>query len=282
VIVRLAGGTWSIRRDVAAALPAEDLAALLRGGVRRAERPGAGRGGVVLLDFGGRPGVGKRLIHGGMAGRILGGIYWGTRRAERLIDLARRLHLAGVPTPEVLAAGWRRVAGPLHVIALVTEAVPGAVNAQEALLGACPAAGPRAVCRASADAVRAMHDAGFVHADLNLSNLVLEEAPGGLRAHVVDLDRGRFVSRLTRQARLRNLSRLLRSHEKWVAERSPLHRRDGIAFLERYCRGDRAMARDLLDRLGRFRSRLWLRRLAWGRRGFGRDSRGLARPPQQR
>jgi len=277
-----AAGTWIVRSDVAGALPVEALDALLRGGLKPAAAPGRGRGDIVRLDFAGRYGIGKRARHGGLLGRLLGGSYWGTGRALRPIALARRLRRAGVPTPDVLAAGWRRVAGPLHAHALVTEAVPGAVNLQEALLDARPGAKLQALCRASAEAVRAMHDAGFVHADLNLSNLVLEDVAGSLRAHVVDLDRGRFVSVLSDGDRLRNLSRLLRSHEKWVAGTAPLRPRDVVAFLERYCRGDRALIRDLLGRLARHRSRLWLRRMAWRRRRSNADPRSLARPAQQR
>lgn len=282
VTAETSGGTWIVRSDVAGALPVEALAALLRGAAGRSAVPGRGRGDVVRLDFAGRSGIGKRARHGGLLGRLLGGFYWGTGRALRPIDLALRLRRAGVPTPDVLAAGWRRVAGPLHAHALVTEAIPDAVNLQDALLGARPAARLQALCRASADAVRSMHDARFVHADLNLSNLVLEDAAGSPRAHVVDLDRGRFVSRLSDGDRLRNLSRLLRSHEKWVAGTAPLRPRDMLAFLERYCRGDRARVRALVARLVRRRSRLWLRRVAWGRRRAKADSRSLARPAQQR
>jgi len=277
-----ARGTWLVRNDVAGAVPALGLAALLSGAPGKAATPGRGRSDVVHLDFAGVMGVGKRARHGGLLGPILGGLYWGTGRGRRPIELARRLRGAGVPTPDVLAAGWRRIAGPLNAIALVTEAVPGACNLQEALLGDPPVTRMRALLHAAADTVRALHEAGFVHADLNLANLVLEDSAAGLLAHVVDLDRGRFVSPLTDRDRARNLSRLLRSHEKWVAGRSPLRARDAIAFVARYARGDRVMARDLLGRLRRYRSRLWWRRLFWNRRPWGGGARRLARPAQQR
>lgn len=275
-------GTWIVRSDVADALPAPDLAALLSGAPAKAGTPGSGRSGVVRLDFAGVTGVGKRARHGGLLGPVLGGLYWGRGRGQTPIELARRLREAGAPTPDVLAAGWRRVAGPWYAIALVTEAVPGARNLQEALLEGPPAVRMRALIRAAADAVRALHDAGFVHADLNLANLVVEDSAAGLRAHVVDLDRGRFASPLTDRDRARNLSRLLRSHEKWVAGRCPLRTREAIAFLARYGRGDRGMTRDLFGRLRRYRSRLWWRRLFWSRRLSSGGAGRLARPAQQR
>lgn len=275
-------GTWIVRSDVAGSVPAQALAALLSGPPGRAVTPGRGRSGVVRLDFAGVAGVGKRARHGGLLGPLLGGLYWGTGRGQRPIELARRLRAAGAPTPDVLAAGWRRVAGPWYAIALVTEAVPEARNLQEALLEGPPTARMRALIRAAADAVRTLHDAGFVHADLNLANLVLEDSAAGLRAQVVDLDRGRFASPLTDRDRARNLSRLLRSHEKWVAGRSPLRAREAIAFVSRYARGDRAMTRELIGRLSRFRSRLWWRRLFWSRRLSRFGARRLARPAQQR
>jgi tRNA A-37 threonylcarbamoyl transferase component Bud32 len=277
----LAGGTWIVRSDLAGVLPEEALADLLGGAARRAAGPGRGRGAVAPVEFAGLSGVGKRSRHGGLLGSLLGGIYWGTARITRPIDLARRLRGAAVRTPEVLAAGWRRVAGPLHAHALVTEAIPGAVNLHEVLLGAPPATTLRAVGRAAADTVRAMHDANFKHADLSLANLVLEDSGGEVLAHVVDLDRGRFVHRLSAEDRAANLARLLRSHEKWVAAAAPLRTRDALWFLWVYCRGDDRLLRDLLGRIRRRGSWMWLRRIAWGRRHDSGASR-LARPAQQR
>jgi tRNA A-37 threonylcarbamoyl transferase component Bud32 len=221
---------------------------------------------VVRLRTGVFDAVGKRSRHGGILAPLLGGLYLGTRRAIWPLEAAVRLRAAGVPTPAVLAVGWRRVVGPFYAHALVTESVPAAMNLQGAL-AARPAIGRRrALLRAAGRTVRAMHAAGFLHADLNLANLVVEETGGGLIVHVVDLDRGRFV---TQPAEMRpaNLRRMVRSWEKWLGDSVPPGPRDAAAFLQAYCGGDRAAKRRCLRDLTRYRSGLGARRWAWRRLG---------------
>ncbi|HET8945915.1 MAG TPA: lipopolysaccharide kinase InaA family protein, partial [Candidatus Polarisedimenticolia bacterium] len=142
----------------------------------------------------------------------------------------------------------------------------------QALLGEQPLARRRRrLARGAGRSVRAMHDAGFVHADLNLGNLVAEDGgermspAGASEVHVIDLDGGRFGKTVGFGARRRNLRRLLRSYEKWIAPASPLDRRDAFAFLRAYCGTDQAMFRRLLGDLGGASARFRLHRLAWRR-----------------
>jgi hypothetical protein len=258
------GGTnWIVRRDCAVSLEASGAVDLLRGRPGRAGGPGRGRSGFVRLRLGTLAAVGKRSRHGGVFGGLLGGAFVGAGRVVAVVEAATRLDAQGVRTPAVLAAGWRRIAGPLQAHALVTEEVPGATTMQEAI-GAAPATHRRrAILAAVGEAVRAMHAAGFVHADLNMGNLLLDDAPGSPRAHVVDLDRGRFVPRMGGRRRLSNLRRLLRSWEKWLGGRVPPGPRDAVAFLHAYCGGDRSAMRRLLRRLAVYRSLLCPRRFAW-------------------
>jgi hypothetical protein len=257
--------TWMTRSDCTQALAASGAGRLLEGRAARASAPGEGRAGSVGLHVGGLAAVAKRARHGGAAG-VLGGLYLGCRRVVNTLISAVRLREAGVPTPSVLAAGWRRVFGPLYAHALVTEMVPGGVNLQTALASPMGNLERRAALGASGRAVRAMHDAGFLHADLNLANLVLERTPGRPRAHIVDLDRGTFERSLTAGQRRSNLDRLLRSWEKWRPGGMSPGPRDALAFLHAYCNGDKAAMRGYLDDLARGRS--VLRRLAWRLGGF--------------
>jgi len=190
-------------------------------------------------------------------------MFWGIRRAVRPIELAHALRQAGVRTPEVLAAGWRRLFGPMHTHALITESIPRGMNLLEALQRRSAGADPGLVLGAAAEAIRDMHEAGFLHADLNLANLVVEDHASGPRVHIIDLDRGRFVSPMTPSLRLRNLARLLRYHEKWIAQSAPLRRNEAIGFLRQYCGPDEDLLRYLLENLRRYRIALGARRLLW-------------------
>jgi tRNA A-37 threonylcarbamoyl transferase component Bud32 len=234
-------------------------------GVARPRRPsaGGGRGPLIALRLGGEEAIAKRPVHGGLLGRLFGGLYWGRERVVAQLRAALQLRAAGVATPEILAVGWRSVAGPLQRQAIIAKVIPGAINLYQASRKPPPGLSRRAILRESAGAVRRMHDARFLHADLNVTNLVLEPLTGGLRVHVVDLDRGRFRSRVGPAERARNLARLLRSYEKWLAAETPLSGREELYFLRSYARANRAMLRWLWKSLQSYRGSLGPRRLAW-------------------
>ncbi|MFQ5878111.1 MAG: lipopolysaccharide kinase InaA family protein [Acidobacteriota bacterium] len=256
--------TWLARNDCAEAIQKGEADLLFAGAARREPAAGGGRGGLVRLRLAGQEAVGKRALHGGLLGRILGGLYLGAGRAVAQLVAAERLERAGVPTPAVLAVGWRRAFGPFHQHAVVTRRVHRSQNLYEAALEDAPWRRRRISLEKSASLVRSMHDAGFLHADLNVSNILLGEGPDGDRVHIVDLDRGRFVRRAGPGARFRNLARLLRSYEKWIAGRFRLTAREELLFLRSYCGPDRSLLRRLQRRLQRYRGRLRLRRILWG------------------
>ncbi len=256
-------GGWIARRECAEAIGRGEADFLLHGRMGGAAEPGSGRGPMVRFRLAGEPAVGKRALHGGLLGPLLGRLYFSRRRVLDQVRAAVRLERAGVPTAAVLAVGTARAFGPLCTQAIVTRELRGAQNLFE-----LAAAGPtrrrrREVLLQGADLLRRMHDAGFVHGDLNVGNLVLVRGPAGETLHVVDLDRGRFLRTISPRKRLGNLARLLRSYEKWIAGSLRLSRRDEIHFLRCYGGRDRAMVRFLAKRLVRYRSRIGLHRLRW-------------------
>jgi tRNA A-37 threonylcarbamoyl transferase component Bud32 len=261
--VETPGRFWFVRPGLAAALAASPAAALLEGPAPAAGAPGTGRGGATSLALLGRPAFAKRALHGGLRRFLLSDLYWGTRRGRRVLAAADRLRSARVPTPSILAAGWRKVAGPFHVHVLVTEAIPGAVNLH-ALLQELPRSRQRrAVLGTAGRTVARMHAAGFVHADLNLANLVLESADPRAALFVIDLDGGAFHAHVRFAQRRANLRRLLRSYEKWLARSQALHASDAMAFLRGYCGGDSVLLRRLWSGLASDRRRFFLRRALW-------------------
>ena len=255
--------TWLARPECAEEIREGRADFLLRGSGRRSPAGGGGRGGLGYLELAGAAAVGKRALHGGVFGRVLGGLFLGKGRMTGQIEAAERLDRAGVPTPEVLAVGWRRALGVFRALAIVTRAIPRAQNLYEAAREDAPWRRRRVILEKSARLVRAMHDAGFLHADLNVTNLVLGEGPGGDRVYVVDLDGGRFEDMPGPAVRFRSLARLLRSYEKWIAGRWRLSPREEIVFLRTYCGPDRELSVFLWRRLQRYRARLPLRRLSW-------------------
>jgi tRNA A-37 threonylcarbamoyl transferase component Bud32 len=65
----------------------------------------------------------------------------------------------------------------------------------------------------------AMHAAGVRHHDLNVKNVLLAPAPGGLVAYVLDVDRVELGRAGEARLRAANVQRLLRSARKWRDER---------------------------------------------------------------
>lgn len=263
------GRLWLVRPGLAAALAGSPAAALLEGPAPAAGAPGTGRGGATSLALLGRPAFAKRALHGGLRGLLFADLYWGRGRGQRVMAAADRLRAAAVQTPSVLAAGWRQVLGPWQVHVLVTEAVPGAVNLQALLLELPRSRQRRAILAAAGRTVARMHAAGFLHADLNLANLVVEAADPEADLFVIDLDGGSFKPQFGFAQRRANLRRLLRSYEKWLAPALGLGAADAMAFLRGYCGDDRVLLRRLWSGLASDRRRFFLRRALWRLRGTG-------------
>jgi hypothetical protein len=102
--------------------------------------------------------------------------------------------------------------------------------------------------------VRRMHDAGILHRDLNLGNLLA----AGDDLYVIDLDGASLHEGLTEAQRFGNLSRLDRSYVKLFRERGPLSHEDRLGLLAVYCGGDAAMLRVFESRLPAHKRGLFL------------------------
>jgi hypothetical protein len=117
-------------------------------------------------------------------------------------------------------------------------------------------------------AVRAMHDAGFRHRDLNLGNLLVSGDPP--EGFVVDLDGGSWdEGPLDAAARAASLRRMERSYARVFREPGPLGPRGRDLIWERYARGDPARGAAILRRRWTGRVEVAWHRLGWGRRKGG-------------
>jgi 3-deoxy-D-manno-octulosonic acid kinase len=170
---------------------------------------GGGRGaafrvpsaGGIVVRFGRR---------GGAIARLVRDRYLDVRpRPWRELAVSIAARERGAPVPEVLAAcvhGWGA-----YRSAIVTRELPGVAPILAALAAVPPGESRAAVAAAAGVAVARLHRAGVVHADLNLSNIVV----GDDVAAIVDLDRARLRTRgLGPRIRERSLRRLRRSLAK--------------------------------------------------------------------
>lgn len=279
--VRSPAACWIARHECVEEIQRGEADRLLLGRVERRRGAGGGRGVLLRMRLGGAEAIGKRAQHGGLIGPMFRGLYAGTLRIRAQLVAADRLERAGVTTPPVLAVGWRRVLGPLHAHAIITGAVRDAQNLYEVARANAPWRRRRVALEKSADLIRTMHDVGFLHADLNVTNILFGHGANGDRVQIVDLDGGTFHDQIGSRGRFRNLARLLRSYEKWIAGRFRLSVREELIFLRRYCRNDRVLVRRLQRALQSHRSRLGLHRAGWLVSGASSAQRRPDRPRVQ-
>jgi tRNA A-37 threonylcarbamoyl transferase component Bud32 len=209
------------------------------------------------------PAVLRAYRHGGLLGRLVEDRFLGIGRFLAELRASEHLRSRGVATPEVMALYFLRSAGGFFRAWILTRYLSGGINLRGWVDGGIPqGAEKREVLRLSARAVGSLHDAGCLHRDLNLGNLLMTRG----EIHLLDLDGARLRGFLTRRERGRNLLRLYRSLAKEVAESEPLGLRDRVLFLRTYARGDEKLLRSLWEYLrvrwmaGRLRRSLSRRR----------------------
>jgi 3-deoxy-D-manno-octulosonic acid kinase len=217
---RLGAAGAVVRRDVASAV----RAALAERGslyVWAQAQPGreafTGRGAAYGVTLGGVAAVVRHARRGGFFGPLLGDRYAGVPRHWRELAWSRRLAGAGIPTPPFLA-GIAYAAGLTHRADVATARVPGRDLAGLFFGAAPPAADERdAAWRAVGRLVRSLHDAGWIHPDLQLRNVLVGGTPP--QAWLIDVESCRDGAGAT--ARRGNLERFYRSWAKWNRLRGP-------------------------------------------------------------
>ena len=209
------------------------------------EVPG-GRGPHRLLEL---PGA-KALLRlrearrGGVLGGLFRGRFLSPRRTARELELWLVLCGRGAPLPTPVAALSRRRRG-LWESHFCSLDLAGSVDGLAWLDASPPPEQRRRVASALAKALRRFHDAGAVHGDLNLRNVLIEQDSAGPHCLFIDLDHARIRRQVSPPERMADLMRLARSIEK-RGFKPLLDRRLQARVLMAYCAGDRGLRKALL------------------------------------
>jgi 3-deoxy-D-manno-octulosonic acid kinase len=195
-------GPWLLGSELTVPPDAEPIARG-RGAAYRATLPGGVRAVV-------RP-----YRRGGLLGRIVRATYLGVGvqpRPLRELVVTAGARSRGVAAAEVLAA---RIEGRVvYRGTLVTAEIVGATPLIDALAGEASTR-RAALGTAAGRAVARLHAAGVVHADLNLTNILVTGTVDAPTAMLVDFDRAQLANApLGARARRRMLRRLARSARK--------------------------------------------------------------------
>ncbi|MDH4315081.1 MAG: 3-deoxy-D-manno-octulosonic acid kinase [Gammaproteobacteria bacterium] len=191
----------------------------------------AGRGNTMIVSDGRNEFVLRRYLRGGLAGLLIRDHYlWLGEHANRAFAefrLLAKLHARGLPVPVPAAARYRRH-GILYTADLITVRVPGIRSLSDRLTAAD---GNAEFWRNLGAGIFRFHDAGVFHADLNVSNVQLDENDG---LCLLDFDRGKVLP--AGPWRQRNLARFHRSLRKVKKFNPSIHytERNWNQFLKGY------------------------------------------------
>jgi len=177
-----------------------------------------GRGTTHFVRSGKQQFVLRHYRRGGLVAKALGDRYfWRNEAATRSFaewQLLYHLHRAGLPVPAPIAARYRRQ-GPFYTADLITERLTDSISLAEQLrMRGIPILGWITIGRC----IRAFHDLGVCHPDLNAHNILLV---GDDSVYLIDFDRGSL-----KKPGLwcdGNLVRLRRSLEKITYKLPPEH-----------------------------------------------------------
>jgi 3-deoxy-D-manno-octulosonic acid kinase len=159
----------------------------------------------------------RHYVRGGAIAGLLGDRYLrvGPRRPYAELWTSARARARGIDTPAVAAVAiYTR--GPFYRGDIATELVPDAADLAEISSG--PSRRSEAerlrAWEAAGRLVRAIGQAGLIHADLNVRNILIAWRDGLPRAHLLDLDRCRIVRRVSPRDLAAMVRRLYRSARK--------------------------------------------------------------------
>jgi 3-deoxy-D-manno-octulosonic acid kinase len=182
-----------------------------------------GRGTTFGVTLGGVRVVVRHARRGGFVRHFTADHFLGRRpRFVREIALARRLAGKGITTPPVLAGiAYPTLLG--HTADVATERLDG-TDLAALIFGPAPPTGEAraAALTAVGRLVRRLHQAGFVHRDLQLKNVLVMGTsvsaagrPSSVEAALLDIDTCVEKSPRDHAAHIANIRRFLRSWEKW-------------------------------------------------------------------
>ena len=153
---------------------------------------------------------------GGFVRHFLSDIYW-DRPPRPLAELVatETARQRGVPTIEVLGAYVRWMNSGLYRGLLISREAEGFHNLWEWLQMRSIGPTRSATLTAVARAIATMHEAGIAHADLNLTNILIQSSNTSPQVLLLDFDRAQVLSDpVPRPQRERTLRRLQRSFRK--------------------------------------------------------------------
>jgi 3-deoxy-D-manno-octulosonic acid kinase len=268
-VIRDGGTTLVLREGLAGALRdsgvADPEAAALAAGASGRVFKGRGRPVSFPVPAADLRVVARRYLRGGLLKGVAGGLFPGAGRFLRELRIAEGLFRAGAPVAEPLGLVVQEVGVGAARGWFLSREVEDVEDLEEALLRR-PAGDParRAVLEAAGRAVRRFHDAGAIHADLHVKNVLVPRSGKG-EALVLDLDGARYLEGgPNRDQRALQMQRLDRSLVKLtVRTEVPVSRADRRRLVVAYMGADRPTPEESARWRKKHRAHLKRHELGW-------------------
>lgn len=212
-----------------------------------------GRGPVLSVPIEEMPGTRimiRKYLRGGLVRFVNNDTFLGNQRPFNELYIGAEAYARDIPTAETLAAVSIKKAGPFYNSYLITKELTSCSDLPQYLKEISKSSivdfseKKDQVLIKTAETVRIMHDKGFLHADLNMKNILINcLTPENI--FIIDWDKSVLKNDLTEAERSSNIIRFCRSMEKLKHQGLPLAENDQELFLENYWRNPEKASIDL-------------------------------------
>jgi 3-deoxy-D-manno-octulosonic acid kinase len=207
----------------------------------------------------------RQYFHGGLLRMFTGSLYLFGSRSLRELALTEEIRSCGIQTIQPIAAIHRFIYWPLYRAYLLSLEIPHSKDLTQYFqeIGSYPSREnlflKRKMIRSVGLLLRAFHQSGFFHGDLQLKNVLV----AGEQPFLIDFDRSYRKKMLSIREKMKNLLRFNRSVEKWRRVGLPITRTDRWRFFLAYAGEDEEVQKAMGKAIRTYSIRRLFYRLGW-------------------
>lgn len=228
-----------------------------------------GRGRPAVVPFERGELVVRHYYHGGIFRGLTRDLFLGLARPMGELRILAEAGRAGIAVPEAAGLIADPVGAGFFRADLITVYIPDSLDLLTYYrqwppdTSLRPIREKREIIAEAGRLIGALHRSGFVHADLQLKNIMIRMNPAGPRVFILDFDKaGRFDPPREMKAQ-RNLLRLYRSFRKMYLSHPRVSAYDPLRFLRGYAPNDRMFRRSVIREVRRRRGRDYFHLIKW-------------------
>lgn len=228
-----------------------------------------GRGCPIVVPFDRGKLIVRHYYHGGCLRNFTGDLFLGISRFLNELRIMDKVHRDGIPVPEPVGLILNPAIGGFYRADFVSVYISDSCDLRTYYENLSGNPSPQAemerhkIIRRSARAIAVFHRAGFLHADLQMKNILIQKINSGLKVFILDFDKARRGDCLREKLFRANLIRLYRSFGKMRLMNPQISSYDPIRFVQAYAPDDRELRKRIIREGRRRRGQEKFRLLKW-------------------